>query len=340
MIRIDAATKWTQVPRVLGLVATAAILVAVAAEPAFAASAAQRVSIGQARLSGRVTDAVGNPIAGVRVVLTHSDSGDTYEVETDERGRWVKGGLGRGNWSLDFYAAGFSPEQMSASVTATRHPPMEAVLEPGASGGTPTSGGVGPRFGGELGEAVAAGNALYDAGQYEAALAAFEGILATYPEEEEPDAYLVHLNAGNSALELERFDSALEHYRKALARDPDNTSGHIGVAKVHLAGRRLQEALEELEMIDPGAIQDPIVFYNVGALLFGERQPKEAGRYFTLALERNPGFVDAHFQLALCLIQQEDNQAAREHLEKVIELAPDSENAALARDFLQIIGFP
>ena len=80
------------------------------------------------------------------------------------------------------------------------------------------------------------------------------------------------------------------------------------------------------------------MFYNVGVLLYDEGQPAESVRYFDLALERDPEFIDAHMQVAVAKLRTGDNDGARVHLEKVIELAPDSERAAEAQSFLEIIG--
>ena len=43
-------------------------------------------------------------------------------------------------------------------------------------------------------------------------------------------------------------------------------------------------------------------------------------------------------QLALSLIQQGKMADAKLHLQKVIEIDPESQNAALAQDFLDTIG--
>lgn len=291
---------------------------------------------GRGRLTGTVSDAQGNGFVGVRVSLTHTQSGRQVETVTDDRGRWVKGNLMSGEWTVDFFATGYTPVGKTIQVSEIRRsPPINVTLEIDPEAVEPSGSDV--IFGGEVGKAVSAGNELYDAGDFEASLAAFEGILANFSEEDSPNVYLAHLNAGNSAVELERYDVALSHFTAVIERDPESTDARIGLAKVHLAERRLPEALEQLDQIDREAVRDPVVFYNVGSLLFGEGQANDAATYFALSIERNPGFADAHFQLALCLLQSGNNDKAREHLQKVIELEPDSSNAALAKDFLATI---
>ena len=134
------------------------------------------------------------------------------------------------------------------------------------------------------------------------------------------------------------YDRARQHYEAVLAGDPDNRDAHMGLAKIHMMRRELDAALAELDKIDLSQITDPIVFYNIGSLLFDQGQSANAQRYYELALGLDPTFADAHMQVALCLIQQGKMQEAKPHLQKVIELDPDSQNAALAQDFLNTIG--
>lgn len=318
-----------------------AVLLLLLSLPAIALAQSQ----GTERIRGGVTDPDGEPIEGVRVVLTHVATGDSYEVTTGDSGRWTKGGIGGGDWTIDFFKEGYAPEGIDVTVRrGVRNPPFDVTLEPGTGEAPGEEGGsLDP----EVRDALNRGNALYDAGDYEAALEVFEAILDAHAapvegevdeqEEDGPDVYPVHMNAGNAALELDRYEVALEHYRSFLARDPDNAQARIGIAKVHLDQRRIDEAVAELEEIDPSEITDPAIFYNVGSLLFDEGRSEDAARYYELALELDPEFADAHFQLALSYLQMGDMESARTHFERVVEIAPDSQNAVLARDFLDSI---
>jgi Tfp pilus assembly protein PilF len=82
---------------------------------------------------------------------------------------------------------------------------------------------------------------------------------------------------------------------------------------------------------------DPFVFYNLGSMFFDQGQSAEAEDYYRRATERDPSFADAYMQLGLSMIQQGKMAEATPHLEKVLELAPGSENAALAQEFLALV---
>ena len=68
-----------------------------------------------------------------------------------------------------------------------------------------------------------------------------------------------------------------------------------------------------------------------------------AGRYkpaeiaFKNALKINPKYVNAHYGLAGAYLRQNKLDEAQEELQKVIELAPDSQEANYARNIMQQI---
>jgi tetratricopeptide (TPR) repeat protein len=311
------------------LMLTAFIVLGLAAD----ASAQSR---GRARISGRVTDAAGNPIAGAKIVLTFVSNGDTAETMTGDDGRFNKGSLGRGDWNIDVIADGYLPVAMSARLSEeVRLKPLQIELTPGEA---PTGGSAGVGFSSELGEAVSAANALFDAGDLPGAYAALTTLLGEFDPDKDKLLYLVNLNAGNAAYAMQDFDKATMHYRAVLAQDEGNTDARLGVANIFMMNRDIDSAMTEIGMIDTDEISDPVVFYNIGSLLFDQGQSANAATYYELALQRNPNFGDAHMQLALCFIQQGKMEESKPHLHKVIELDPESPNAALAQDFLNSLG--
>ena len=104
---------------VLGVLLTAA--------PAFA-------QLGDARMSGTVTDAQDNPIEGVAVsAFNPGVSPSTYTAVTDERGRWAILGLkGNAMWKFSFELAGYITVQIDAQVPGSRrNPPMDVIMDLG-----------------------------------------------------------------------------------------------------------------------------------------------------------------------------------------------------------------
>ena len=323
--------RHSKLPRFL-LTLVISVLALVLASPAEA-----QVAIGGGRLQGTVKDREGNAIAGATITLTLPGVADPVSSQSNDEGIWVKGNLGFGRWTVECSAPGFMPDTVVALVnTSSRNPRVNFVL---VAGENPADAAGASLFGGELGEKIMAGNVLFDAGDFAGALAAFDAIIAEEMAKEEPnpDVHMVHLSSGNAAFELNDYATAAQHYGALIEADPESREGRMGLAKTYMMERRLDEAVAELEQIDLTEIMDPIVFYNIGSLLFDQGQSAQAQTYYTLAVERDPDFSDAHMQLGLSMIQQGLMQECKPHFEKVIELDPESENAALAQQFLDMI---
>lgn len=319
--------------RVLGYALTIVALMTL-----FAAPAEAQVATGKARLNGIVMDLDGNPIEGARVVLTHTSTGKSWELLTRKDGRWLKGNMGRGNWNVDFLAEGYLPDGLSVAVQElNRSKPITTYLVPGEAGEAAGAAPAGA-FSTALTNAIKEGNELASAGDHVAALAQFEKTIAEFPQADNQYVYLVNINAGNSAYELGDLAKAKMYYERVVATDPANVEGRMALAKAAMMERDLATAMAHLAEIDLNQIRDPLVFYNIGSLLFEQGQSAEAQGYYEGAIERNPNFADAYMQLALCMIQQGNTADAKMSLEKVIELDPNSQNGALAQDFLDTIG--
>lgn len=304
----------------------------------FALPAEAQVATGKARLNGIVMDLDGKPVEGARVVLTHTDTGQSWELVTDKNGRWLKGNMGRGNWNVDFIAEGYLPDGISVAVQElNRSKPVTTYLVSGETAGGGASAPAGA-FSTALTNAIKEGNELALAGDHVAALAQFEKVMLEFPQADNQYVYLVNINAGNSAFELGDMAKAKMHFERIVAADPANAEGRMALAKAAMMERDLDTAMTHLAEIDLDQSRDPLVFYNIGTLLFEQGQSAEAQSYYEGAIERDPNFADAYMQLALCMIQQGQMVEARAPLEKVIELDPNSQNGALAQDFLDSIG--
>jgi len=127
---------------------------------------------------------------------------------------------------------------------------------------------------GDAYRALEAGNALYLAGQYEAALGEY-ALAATAL----PDAPEIEANRGNAWFRRFEYEQALEHYREALdAVDPyvaSRVNYNIGVVKY-------QQALDAMQ-----TFQDAL------------SETREAIESFRDSLELDPDLDDARYNLEL-----------------------------------------
>src|SRR5512139_996557 len=87
---------------------------------------------GMGRVAGKVTDDEGKPLADVVVKLSLPGAGGT-EVKTNSKGEWAIGGIGRGDWNVDFEKPGYDVVRISVSISEySRIPPVETKLKKSA----------------------------------------------------------------------------------------------------------------------------------------------------------------------------------------------------------------
>lgn len=87
---------------------------------------------GMGRMNGTVVDEGGAPLPGVTVKTTTSD-GSAIEIKSDDGGRWIMGGLGRGEWSVLFAKEGFVARQVKVVLEREleRTEPIKIVMKKG-----------------------------------------------------------------------------------------------------------------------------------------------------------------------------------------------------------------
>ena len=68
-----------------------------------------------------------------------------------------------------------------------------------------------------------------------------------------------------------------------------------------------------------------------------KKQPAAARDYFTKVIDANPKDADGYYYRGLATIQAGKAKEAKADLQKVIELAPDSDQAKEAKEYLKSI---
>jgi tetratricopeptide (TPR) repeat protein len=143
-----------------------------------------------------------------------------------------------------------------------------AALGIGLLGLLPGLGGDSPH------DAVRQGNALYRAGQYEAAAQRYERAAAALPEAAE-----IRFNQGAAAFKQFHYDQAVEYYLAALVTENAQLASR---AQYNLANVRYQQALQAMQTFQDALslVQAAIAFYRD-------------------SLELDPARLDARYNLEL-----------------------------------------
>jgi len=278
---------------------------------------------GRARVVGYVYDELGDPIEDVTVKLYSIRGEGGFELKTDKNGKWVAMGIRGGSWTVDFEKVGYMPKGISIDIESFgKNPDVEVTLEK-VEGIIITK---------ELEKKLSAGNDLFDDGNYERAIQAYEKLL-----EENPDIYIINQNIGNCYFQLEQYDKAVEYYEKILVGDPENTEAMLLIGKAYENKGDDEKALEWYQKIKFENIDDPVVLYNIGTRFYNMANYEEALKYYQRSVEVKEDFPDGFYQLGLTYLTLGKNEEAIARFEKYLELDPDSERAEQVKGFLNYL---
>lgn len=276
---------------------------------------------GMGRISGKITDEGGAPIEAVDVVATMGAG--RFTAKTNKKGEWAIGGLGRGEWAIDFTKAGFETRSISVGVSdLTRVPPIEIVLKKAA----PAAADPNVELKAELEKAAA----MLKGGRHADARAVYEALLAKYAE-----AYQIHPLVARTYSAEKQHDKAVEHLNTALARQPDNVEWKLLLASELAMAGKADEAQAVTASIDQSKVKDATPYLNIGITLYNANKPKEAQEFFTKAVTLFPQQGDAYYYRGLTHLQLGNNDAAKVDLTKFLELSPGAPEAEMAKKILE-----
>lgn len=268
-----------------------------------------------ALVEGTVKSEDGKPIEGALVILIFSDDGTKYELKTDKKGIWRKANIRPGSWTIGFIAEGYEPQNFNIQLSAIKkNPPMDIRLAP-----IPES-------------PFSKGDTLYGQEKYTEALQAYQDVLT-----ETPELYQAHDKIGLCYYRLNDYENAIEAFKLMLEKEPQSTDTLINLSAIYFEKGHLEEGMKYFKQLDEKILSDPGTFYNIGILLFKNGQIDMAIDYLNKCLALDPNHIDGHYQLALVNLNKGDTEEAKTHLQKVIELAPESEKAGLAKNILENI---
>jgi len=271
--------------------------------------------MGTGRVVGSTKDTQGNAIVGARITATDG-SGKTFEATTDDAGKWAIMGFRKGTYEFSFMAEGFQAQAYQQQVRQTgRNPSMDIIME--ADAGAAAGGGGGSL----LGEA----NAMFEEGRYDEALVIYEQTLA-----DDPTLYQINLLIGNVHFMTKEFDKSKAAFEEVLVYEPMNTPALVTIGNILVEEQNFEEAIVYFEKAIDGTTNE-IVPFNVAEIYFNQGNAAKAIDFYKIATERKPDWADGHLKLAYAYLNTGDMEQAAGAFEKVVEVAPDSQQAAMAQ---------
>lgn len=283
---------------------------------------------GQGRIRGQVlNDDTDEPIAGATVVAELPDGNrPPVETQTDEDGRFQVIGLTSGQWQATVTKDGFSDTGGGVRVTQGDAAPVTFYLRRERSAlevalGDEALEGLDAE---QLEADLRAADAAYNADDYETAIAGYRALLDTLPQMSN-----LYLQIGNAYRAMNQFDEAIAAYEELQVIDPENRQVETEIARTRLAMGDLDAAAGLAENISLDSSREDL--YNLGELEFAKGNIEVASGWYEKAAAADPSWELPWFKLALVALNQGDIDTAKQHFQKVVELAPDSESGAQAQ---------
>jgi predicted Zn-dependent protease len=306
----------------------AAIVTLCLAIPAFAQTG---------RVGGMVKDTEGKPIKGATVKAQNpSASPSEFTATTDDKGRFSMIGLRSGTWKFIAEAPGFMPQEGSAPVRTIGAPnaPLEFTLAKGAAAGPAA-------LSKEVQAELKAADDLRNAGQFDQAITAYEGIKAKNPSLTMVNMVIAGAYRQKAAKETDKtarqaaFDQAIGAYQEVLKLDAANERAKIEIGMTHMQAGNLDAAEQALAPVADSPSASREVFYNLGEIKFNKGDSAGAEALYKRASDMDATWQLPKLKLGLIAFSKGDKDAAIKIFEGIVAADPNAPEAAQANAFLK-----
>lgn len=114
-----------------------------------------------------------------------------------------------------------------------------------------------------------------------------------------PDDIDIYINLGSAFYDKEDFHNALQVYKNALDLEPKNAKIHCNLGFLYWGNGELDEAVKEYELAIEYDENYDIAYNNLGVIYLDDLgRVQKSIELFTKAIECNPNYALAHFNLA------------------------------------------
>jgi tetratricopeptide (TPR) repeat protein len=337
-------------------------------------------------IEGDVKGVDGKGLADAQIKIARTDIKANYKVKTDKKGHFYYGGLSIGTYNITLKVDGMDVDQVSGYRSTLGDPKpvnfdMKEIQARNGAGAAKGEGGAAAPAAEqergmsaaqkaeyekkkkeeaaamaknkELNDAFNAAREAQTAKNYDAAIDAFTKASVLDPNQHVvwgnmADSYAARAATKTGADATADYTKAAESYQKAIVIKPDDAAYHNNYALVLAKNKKFEEAQAELTksaQLDPQ--QAGKYYFNLGAVYVNTGQNDPATEAFKKAIELDPNYSEAYYQLGLTLFAKATTTAdgkivppagTADAFQKYLELAPTGPNADSAKAMLEAIG--
>lgn len=285
-------------------------------------------------LTGKVVDEQGNPVPDAEVSLDFTGEMSLhFKVKTDKNGVWTRAGLIAvgGRWNVSAKKGELTGMQPNIEVALGGAKPVPDIVLHSGGAASPAEAEARAKKAAEAKKVLEEVNAALTANDFDTAIAKLTE--ATTKIDKCSECFL---RLGDIYAKRQQYDKAEEAYKSTIAIDEKSAEAYEGLAVVYNSQKKFDEAGTASNKAialrgASGGGGDATSAFNAGAILVNQRKMAEAQAQFEKAIQLDPKMAEAHYQLAMTLINQGKVPDAIKSLEQYLVVAPSGPHADEAK---------
>jgi tetratricopeptide (TPR) repeat protein len=268
---------------------------------------------GKGRISGKVLDDQGKPLEGAIVMMRLPDVMSGPNIKTNKKGDFEARDIKAGEWTIRVQADTFLTHEMNVSLAEKgKVEKLEVRLEKD-----------------ETAQLLEKGDELFKAGQFAAARAEYEKVLAA-----RPDLPAIHNAIAYTYGREGNHAKALEHMDIALESEPGTAQTLQLAAASAIELKQPDRAVGYVDKI-PDADLTPDLLDNVAINMLNKQFNAQAVTVLDRSITRFPDGPMAYFLRGLGRLRMQNIEGGKADLQKYLEVAPpDAAQVQQAKDIL------
>lgn len=266
----------------------------------------------------------GELISKVKITLVSAKSeAIRYELYSDKKGHFYKGGLTPGIYKITVEKDGYLPMSSSIRVRLGDTVKVEIKLKSFES--------LMP----QSAKSSRDGSKLLDTGKYEEAIEKFTESIS-----EDPSNPIFYYYRGISLEKSGNIDKALEDYQKSMELKPDFILPVSRTGIIYAKQKDFEKAIEFYKKVLELGDEDATSYYNYAVCLINLGNSEEAKEIFEKLISLDENYSDAYYHLGIIYIGLGETEKAKEFLQKFVDMDPEHENVSIAKQIIKSLNFP